>query len=77
MNVSRWKSAIFFSFSNVFETKNVSLNYRQSAESDNLKVSEKNSNLPKTGKIAEVFFQRLIFHLMRQSKMKVKANRQL
>ena len=29
-----------------------------------------------TGKIAEVFFLRLRFHLMRQSELKVRANKQ-
>ena len=43
----------------------------------NLKFSEKYfKNLPKTGKIAEVFFLRLRFHLMRQSELKVRANKQ-
>ena len=34
-------------------------------------------NLPKTVKIAEVFFLRRILHLMRQSELKVRANKQL
>ena len=33
-------------------------------------------NLPKTGKIAEVFFLRMRFHLMRQSELKMRANKQ-
>ena len=43
----------------------------------NLKFSENYfKNLPKTGKIAEVFFLRRRFHLMRQSELKVRANKQ-
>ena len=42
----------------------------------NLKLSKKFKNLPKTGKITEVFFLRRRFHLMRQSEMKVRANTQ-
>ena len=43
----------------------------------NLKFSEKYfKNLPKTGKIAEVFFLRRRFHLMRQSELKVRAKTQ-
>ena len=34
-------------------------------------------NLSKTGKIVEVFFLRLRFHLMRQPELKVIANKQL
>ena len=33
-------------------------------------------NLPKTGKIAEVYFLRIRFHLMRQSELKLIANEQ-
>ena len=43
----------------------------------NLKFLEKfEKNLAKTGKIAEEFFLRLRFHLMRQSELKVTANKQ-
>ena len=43
----------------------------------NLKFLEKKfKNLPKTGKIAEVFFLRMRFHLMRQSELKLRANKQ-
>ena len=43
----------------------------------NFKFLEKKiENLPKTGKIAEVFFLRMGFHLMRQSELKVRANKQ-
>ena len=43
----------------------------------NLKFSEKYfKNLPKTGKIAEVFLLRRRFHLMRQSELKLRANAQ-
>ena len=43
----------------------------------NLKFLEKKfKNLPKTGKLAEVFFLRMRFHLMRQSELKVRANKQ-
>ena len=33
-------------------------------------------HLPKIGKITEVFFMRRGFHLIRQSELKVKANKQ-
>ena len=57
----------------VFETKNISLNSRKSAETYEIKISRKNSkSLPKTGKIAEVF---LTFHLMRQLELKERANK--
>ena len=43
----------------------------------NLMFSEKYfKNVRKTGKIAELFFLRLRFHLMRQSELKVRANTQ-
>ena len=43
----------------------------------NLKFLEKFSkNLSKTGKIAEVFFLRLRFQLMRQWELNVRANKQ-
>ena len=43
----------------------------------NLKFLEKKiKKLPKTGKIAEVFFLCMRFHLMRQSELKVRANKQ-
>ena len=67
------KSAIRFLF-RMFETKNISLNSIQSAELDELS-RKKIKNLPKTWKIAEVFFLRLRFHLMRQSELKVRANK--
>ena len=80
MDVSRQKTAIIFSFRNsvnISETKNVSLNSIQSAQLDEFKYSRKKFiNFPKTGKIAEVFFLRMRFHLMRQSELKMRANRQ-
>ena len=44
------------------------------AESDEVKIFRKKKS--KTGKIAEVFFLRLRFHLMRQSELKVRGNKQ-
>ena len=67
----------YFSIYNVFETKNISMNSIQSAEFDKFKSFRKIfQNLPKTGKIAEVFFLRRTFHLMCQSELKVRANAQ-
>ena len=55
----------------------MSLNSRQPAETNEIKIFEKFSkNLSKTAKIAEVFFMRLRFHSMRQSELKVRAKRQ-
>ena len=62
---------------NVFETENISLKSINLQNWMNLKFSETFSkNLSKTGKITEVFFVRLRFHLMRQSELKVRANKQ-
>ena len=55
--------------------KNVSLNSIQHAQFDEFKISRKKfKNFRKTGKTAEMFFLRMRFHLMRQSKLKVRAN---
>ena len=57
--------------------KNVSLNSIPSAQFDEFKISRKKiKNLPKTGEIAEVFFLCMRFQLMRQSELKVRANKQ-
>ena len=53
------------------------MNSIQSAQFDEFKIARKKfKNLPKTGKIAEVFFLPMRFHLMRQSELKVRANKQ-
>ena len=70
MNVSRRKTAIIFPFRMFLEQKNISVNSIQSAEFDEIK------NLPKTEKIAEVFFLRLRFHFLRLSELEMRANKQ-
>ena len=77
MNVSRWKSAIIFSFREILKQKNI---YNWIV--DNLQKPmnlnfQKNFQKPyQIWEIAEVFFLRLRFHLMHQSELKVRANKQ-
>ena len=64
----------YFSIWNVFETKTISLNSRQSAEFDEFKIFRKKiQKLVQNWEIGEVFFLRRRFHLMRQSELKVRA----
>ena len=60
---------------NIYGTKNISLNSRRSAESDEVKSVQKKFQEPsEIGKIREMFFfLRWRFHLMRQAKLKVRA----
>ena len=56
--------------------QNISLNSRQPAESDKFSVCRKKiKTLPKTGNKTEVFFLSLRSHPVRQSKLKVRANK--
>ena len=82
MDVSRQKTAIlfsefrFFSFRMFVKQKMSRWIIYNLHNLMNLKFLEKFKNLPKTGKIAKVFFLRMRFHLMRQSELKVRANKQ-
>ena len=71
------KKSDYFFIWNAFETKNISLNSIQSAEFDEIKIFRNIfQKLAQNWKIAEMFFLRRRFHLMRQSKLKVRANKQ-